>query len=359
MQRRMREALGYTADFRGKRFVIKLDDQVSERAEELGVTSDVRLLHHMGIYPVVAHTKDNLNLAEWPSLGGCMEACAISDRLMVVRALQNGRVPLLYCGAGSDPASDEAVTDLAIHLGADKLLFLTYLDGLYASGRLVRQCTIHEAQERLRSENDVGKKGLLGAKIQCAIRACQAGVARVHIASGLKEDALIGEVFSAEGVGTMFYIGSRYREIRSAVVADCESIRDILRDAGLVPLPTYAEVLAQREHFWVLTADDHVQACVMLFPHYEAATLEVLYLAASGASETPEVREEMMGHAFTVARQASCRFVFLRGATQDVLFCLSPWFTKFEFRQTRLAHIPNGASLGAITEKVWIRDVQP
>jgi len=357
MQRRLREALAYAADFRGTRFVIKLDDEVSERAEELGVTSDVRLLHHMGIHPVVAHTKEDLNLAEWPTLGGRMEACSMDDRTMMVRALQGGRVPVAYCGSGSDPASDEAVTDLAIHLGADKLLFLTYLDGLYVAKRLVRQCTVHEAKEFLRSQNSVGKRGLLAVKIQCAIRACQAGVDRVHILSGLKEDALIGETFSAEGVGTMFYTGTRYREIRPADVADCQSIRDILRDSGLVPLPTYAGIMAQREHFWVLTSDNHVQACVMLLRHPETSSLEVLYLATSGASDTPEVRQELMNHALGTARQASCTSVFLRNSTHDVLLCLSPWFREFGFTQVRLGTVPGGVTLGAATEKVWTRDV--
>ena len=53
------------------------------------------------------------------------------------------------------------------------------------------------------------------SKARHAAAACAAGVPRVHIVNGREDEALLAEVFSNEGIGTLIY-ANEYEQIRPA-----------------------------------------------------------------------------------------------------------------------------------------------
>ena len=101
----VREALSYISHFRGKIFVIKLGEEVAERAEEFGVIADVYQLHEVGIKVVLMHTKPNLNLNHWPSLFGKAVHCFVDIHSSICSRLKDGMIPVVYCGESKDPAN--------------------------------------------------------------------------------------------------------------------------------------------------------------------------------------------------------------------------------------------------------------
>ena len=62
------------------------------------------------------------------------------------------------------------------------------------------------------------------------MRAIHAGVPRVHLVDGRVHDALLNEIFSNEGVGTLIY-GNEYQQIRQATRRDTRLIYNLTRNA--------------------------------------------------------------------------------------------------------------------------------
>jgi acetylglutamate kinase len=97
--------------------------------------------------------------------------------------------------------ADEVAAAVAEALGAEKLVFLTDVNGIVGEdGTLLTQLSA-DGVERLRSEG-VLTAGML-PKVDAALHAIKGGVPRVTILDGRAEHALLLEIFTDQGVGTM------------------------------------------------------------------------------------------------------------------------------------------------------------
>jgi acetylglutamate kinase len=96
--------------------------------------------------------------------------------------------------------ADTAAGELAAALHAEKLILLSDVPGILdADGRLITQATVEEARELI--ANGTVTKGMI-PKVEACIRALD-GVRRTHIVDGRVPHALIRELFTDQGVGTM------------------------------------------------------------------------------------------------------------------------------------------------------------
>lgn len=97
--------------------------------------------------------------------------------------------------------ADEVAASLAAALGAVKLVYLTNVAGvLDAAGELVRTLTLDDAS-RLSASGALGE-GMI-PKLHSAMDAVKQGVPKATILDGRVEHALLLEIFTDEGVGTM------------------------------------------------------------------------------------------------------------------------------------------------------------
>jgi acetylglutamate kinase len=97
--------------------------------------------------------------------------------------------------------ADEVAAAIAEALGAEKLVFLTNVNGILdGSGSLLTQVSA-DGVEKLRAEGTL-TSGML-PKVDAALRAIKGGVPRVTILDGRAEHALLLEIFTDQGVGTM------------------------------------------------------------------------------------------------------------------------------------------------------------
>jgi len=118
-----------------------------------------------------------------------------------------GFVPVVApIGIGDDGLTynvnaDEAAGAIAQALRAEKLILLTDVPGvLDGDGKLVPQLT----QERVRLLIGEGViKGGMIPKVECCSTAVSGGVARAHIVDGRVEHAVLLEIFTDGGVGTL------------------------------------------------------------------------------------------------------------------------------------------------------------
>ncbi|MCA1834195.1 MAG: acetylglutamate kinase [Actinomycetota bacterium] len=97
--------------------------------------------------------------------------------------------------------ADEVAAALAGALGADKLVYLTNVEGIQdAAGRLLTQIGAEKVSEL--KANGVISSGML-PKIESALEAIKSGVPKVTVLDGRTEHALLLEIFTDQGVGTM------------------------------------------------------------------------------------------------------------------------------------------------------------
>lgn len=104
--------------------------------------------------------------------------------------------------------ADDAACAIAKAMNADKLAFLTDIEGVYKNpsdpDTFINRLTVAQA-------NDLIKEGYIGGgmlpKLNNCTDAIMNGVNRVHILDGRKPHSLLLEVFTDTGIGTMFFKG--------------------------------------------------------------------------------------------------------------------------------------------------------
>ena len=98
--------------------------------------------------------------------------------------------------------ADVVASELAVALGAEKLVYLNDVPGVIGpSGDLLSELSAQQCLDLLAAP-DVVDGGMI-PKLESAVRALKAGVSRVHLVDGRVEHALVLELFTPEGVGTM------------------------------------------------------------------------------------------------------------------------------------------------------------
>jgi amino-acid N-acetyltransferase len=201
--------------------------------------------------------------------------------------LDEGIIPLIpaigFDGDGKTfrVNSDAVALEVAEAMQAMKILFLSASEGVVVDGELVGQLSIVEAEEFVKKKPGSLDAGLL-SKLDNAARACRLGVARVHLLNGLNDEALLSEIFSQEGIGTMVY-SNEYQQIRRVFKKDVRAVMTLIRqsvDSEELAKRTRADIVAHLEDYWVLEIDRNLVGCVALhiFPELNIAELACLYV---------------------------------------------------------------------------------
>jgi len=101
--------------------------------------------------------------------------------------------------------ADRIATQLAINTKADKLLFLSDVDGVLIDGVTADIIPLEDIPKMI--ENGQATDGMR-VKLENCARALEAGVKRVHLINGLRRDALKKEILEPVGPGTMLLLES-------------------------------------------------------------------------------------------------------------------------------------------------------
>ena len=140
-------------------------------------------------------------------LGLVGEVTTVNPRA-VLKALDAGMVPVISSVAPSTSGqllnvnADLAASSLAIALGAEKLMVLTDVPGLYANwperDSLLSEISVSELSELIPKL----ESGMI-PKMQACLRAVQGGVPKAHIIDGREPHSILLEIFTEAGAGTM------------------------------------------------------------------------------------------------------------------------------------------------------------
>lgn len=169
-----------------------------------------------------------------------------------------------------------ALEDIAVHcaaaIGADKLIMFSEGEGVInATGELVRQCAV----------GDIGQLDIpdpeLAALLHTARRACLAGVPRCHVISYGNDCALLEELFTHDGSGTLV-ANDDYEQSREATIDDVGGILELiqpLEQQGILVKRSRELLETEIKQFRLLERDRRIIACAALYPFAEEGCGEV------------------------------------------------------------------------------------
>ncbi|SHG78474.1 N-acetylglutamate kinase [Jatrophihabitans endophyticus] len=130
------------------------------------------------------------------------------DASAVHALIDAGRIPVIATVArGADGLTynvnaDTAAAAVAVGLDAEKLIVLTDVEGLYADWPASTE-VVSEIDTEALAELLPGLASGMVPKMEACLRAVEGGVPRAHVLDGRVEHALLLEIFTSSGVGTM------------------------------------------------------------------------------------------------------------------------------------------------------------
>jgi len=126
----------------------------------------------------------------------------------VLDLIEAGRIPVVssvapdHGGLVHNVNADTAASSLAVALGAEKLVVLTDVEGLYADWPASDEVVSEIRAKQLDAMLPDLASGMI-PKMDACLRAVRGGVARAHVLDGRVPHALLLEVFTDDGIGTM------------------------------------------------------------------------------------------------------------------------------------------------------------
>lgn len=229
------------------------------------------------------------------------------DCVGIRRALDQNSIvllsPLGYSPTGEifNLSAEDLATETAIALQAEKLILMCSTQGVLDSqGHLIEELNNQEAQLLIES-------GEVSAEIRrhlvSACRACQTGVQRAHLVGFRQDGALLTELYTRDGAGTLITIKS-YEQIRGATIADVGGIIALIRPLekqGVLVRRSRELLEKEISQFSVIERDGAIIACAALYPFDDECSAELACLAVS-----PEYRRGNRGDALLemIIRQA-------------------------------------------------------
>ncbi len=199
--------------------------------------------------------------------------------------------------------SDAVALELAKSLNAAKLIYIATLDGLIYQGKLIQQILVADL-DALLGQNKGGFAPEIVSKAQCASAACAAGVLRVHIINGRVDEALLAEVFSNEGIGTLVY-ANEYQQIRRAMKKDIRAILALTKNSVVseeLIKRTRATLEKTLGDYYIFETDKNPVACVALH-QLDQNKGELACLYVSPLHENQGIGQKLVAYVESKARE--------------------------------------------------------
>ena len=263
------------------------------------------------------------------------------DAIGLQRRLEDDEIvvlpPLGYSPTGEifNLTLEDVATAVAISLKAEKLIFMCEAPGAVdADGSLIEELSASGADHLL--EDVPAQSDDVRIYLPCAARAGRAGVARTHLISRHLDGALIQELFTREGVGTM--IRPDIPDVlRGATAADIPGIIHLIEplEADGILVRRDRDLLRQEiNRFWVLEYQHEIIGSVALYPFTEEASAELACLAINAEHRNFGRGDSLLRHVEYQARQRGIRRLFLLSTRTG------QWFEERGFVETTVAELP-------------------
>jgi amino-acid N-acetyltransferase len=263
------------------------------------------------------------------------------DTVAIQRRLQDGDLvllsPLGYSPTGEvfNLTVEDVASSTASALKADKLIFL--MDTLGVTGRrgeLLRELTVKRAQALLARES--APESDVRFYLPAAVRACQQGVKRAHLISGHVDDALLLELFTHRGVGTLLTPDplEMLRPARADDIGGILRLIEPLEADGTLVKRNRSLLEREMNRFNVLDHDGMVVACAALYPFANERAGELACLAVHPDFRNQGAGERLLRDIETRARRMKLKKLFVLTTRAE------QWFIERGFEEVNADMLP-------------------
>jgi len=163
--------------------------------------------------------------------------------------------------------AEEVATATASALSANKLIFMMPDSGVKnEQQKMVHQLNVLQAESLLaKHQNDE----LTQLHLKSAIEACKNGVRRSHLISHETDGALLLELYTRDGSGTMITTDT-YEGLRQATINDVGGVLELiqpLEEQHILAHRSREQLELEIEQFTVIERDGMIIACAALYPY--------------------------------------------------------------------------------------------
>ena len=269
------------------------------------------------------------------------------DAVAIRRAIDIGALVLLSpfgfspTGEAFNLTMEDVATSTAIALRADKLLFLTEVPGIRenpqdANAAIDTELALADAKRMLAALPAPTQPSDAAFYLQHCVRACEGGVERSHILPFATDGALLLEVFTHDGIGTMV-VDEKLESLREATADDVGGILQLIepfeRDGTLVRRER-TEIERDIANYTVIEHDGIIFGCAALYPYPEARTGEMAALTVSAQVQGQGDGERILKRIEQRARSMGLESIFVL-STRTM-----HWFIKRGFVQVDPDRLP-------------------
>ena len=267
-----------------------------------------------------------------------VDAEAISNQLE-----QNNVVlvsPIGYSPTGEtfNLRAEDVATETAIALQADKLIFIMENNGVTDKDEtLLQQLNLIEAEQwQKRHGEQCDTDALTQSHLNSAAHACRNGVTRAHMISREIDGALLLELYSRDGVGTLIN-ADNYEGLRTATIDDIGGIMELispLEEQGFLVKRSREQLELDIHNFTVIERDSMIIACAALFLFPEEKSAELACLAVHPDYQQQGRGNDLMEHIEWQSRKQHITELFTL-TTQT-----THWFLERGFNEVPLEKLP-------------------
>ena len=263
------------------------------------------------------------------------------DAVAIQRRLDQNEIVLLspigYSPTGEvfNLTVEDVATHAAIALKAEKLIFLMDVPGVTDSkGRLIKDLTTQQAAKLVKSGRDLTPD--VAFFLPCAVRACQAGVTRAHLISRHVDGAILQELFTMSGIGTMV-APEPVEAMRQATIEDVGGILSLLEpleEQGVLVRRSRELLEMEIGCFYILEHDGITIGCAALYPFTSEKSGELACLAIHPDYRDAGRGATLLAYVEDVARQKKLKRLFVL-TTQT-----AHWFVEHGFAEVGVEALP-------------------
>lgn len=271
------------------------------------------------------------------------------DTAAINRYLNGGDIVLIphlgYSPTGEifNVAVEDVATCAASALNADKLILFGADKGVTDKHGSLRSEIITCKAEELVSQhfasltNSQSRHAEIARHLNAAVTACHNGIERCHLVSYQEDGALITELFTREGSGTMV-LKESYEQIRPANIEDVGGLLELIRpleEQGTLVRRSREKLEEEIGRFMVVERDGAIIGCAALYPFEDEACGELACVVMSdvyrGSNKGDMLLAAIEAHALKLG--LSTLFVLTTRTAH--------WFIERGFKPAALETLPN------------------
>ncbi len=359
--------------------------QIQERLTEKNI--DTRLHHHLritdaeslsyvieaiGILRTKIESKLSMGLINTPMHGAEIRVCSGNyitgrpigildgvdlchtgevrrvDNAGIQQQLDMGNIVLLsnlgYSSTGEvfNLSVEEVASRTAIALKADKLILFGAEKGVIDSHGMLRSELLARTAERFLNQylaqldDPEATHSELSRLLLMATQACSGGVPRCHLLHHKDDGALLSELFTRDGAGTMI-IQESYECVRPACFADVTGIIELIKpleERGALVRRSRELLEAEIENFFVVERDSAIIGCAALYAFPEEQSAELACVAIADAYRGGDRGSLLLSAIEEKAREQGLSSLFVLTTRT------AHWFIEHGFNEISLSQLP-------------------